>query len=218
MAGSVKNCAYCGETYHRLRKYSEAQWARSNFCSRRCAAKRPTVLTPQEVLFLYIDGRSTTEIGRLLGRSSSNIADIIVEAGGSIRTMSEGKRLSHSRLEVREKISRAHTGRSCPTHVRAILRELVGPKNHSWKGGVTSNGRYLSYTRSVANGENAGKLVHRAVVEASLGRRLATDEHVHHRDRSTMNNNIENLEVLSAREHARLHAKETCFWKNRYAE
>lgn len=46
---------------------------------------------------------------------------------------------------------------------------------------------------------------HRLVMEQHLGRKLAPDEHVHHRDRDTLNNALDNLEILSRSEHARLH-------------
>lgn len=42
----------------------------------------------------------------------------------------------------------------------------------------------------------------RFLMEQSLGRPLAKNEHVHHIDENPLNNNLSNLEVLSAREHA----------------
>jgi len=44
-------------------------------------------------------------------------------------------------------------------------------------------------------------LQHRLVVERSIGRKLASDEHVHHRNDDKGDNRIENLEVLGLREH-----------------
>ena len=40
------------------------------------------------------------------------------------------------------------------------------------------------------------------MVERHIGRKLESYEHVHHKDGDQHNNNIANLEVLSAREHA----------------
>jgi hypothetical protein len=51
-----------------------------------------------------------------------------------------------------------------------------------------------------------GRHEHRAVAEAMLGRRLRSDEHVHHKDENKQNNLPGNLEVLPAREHLALHA------------
>jgi len=48
---------------------------------------------------------------------------------------------------------------------------------------------------------------HRFVMENYLGRKLYPYEHVHHKDKNTFNNQINNLELLSPSEHARHHGK-----------
>lgn len=49
---------------------------------------------------------------------------------------------------------------------------------------------------------------HRLVMENRLKRYLEKDEHVHHKDENKLNNNIDNLELLSSSEHSRLHKGE----------
>lgn len=49
--------------------------------------------------------------------------------------------------------------------------------------------------------------VHRHVMEQHLGRKLDTSEHVHHRNGNKRDNRLENLEVISAADHARLHGR-----------
>lgn len=46
---------------------------------------------------------------------------------------------------------------------------------------------------------------HRYVMECFLGRALRPEEQVHHKDGNKLNNSLENLEVLSREEHARIH-------------
>ena len=50
-------------------------------------------------------------------------------------------------------------------------------------------------------------LEHRYVVEQALGRKLHATEHVHHKNRNRHDNRLENLEVLDAHAHFKLHAR-----------
>ena len=50
-------------------------------------------------------------------------------------------------------------------------------------------------------------LLHRVVMENKIGRLLEKNEVVHHKDHNKLNNEIENLELLTVRQHAALHAK-----------
>ena len=56
-----------------------------------------------------------------------------------------------------------------------------------------------------------GKVVHRRIAEEKIGRELKAGEHVHHIDGNHFNNTPENIAVLSASEHSKLHAS----WKRR---
>lgn len=50
-------------------------------------------------------------------------------------------------------------------------------------------------------------LVHRKVMEEHLGRKLKTEEVVHHIDGNQTNNVLENLELMSDSQHSKFHAK-----------
>ena len=51
-------------------------------------------------------------------------------------------------------------------------------------------------------------LLHRHIMQQSLGRNLQRWEHVHHINHDTFDNRLENLKVLSNREHGKLTTKE----------
>ena len=56
--------------------------------------------------------------------------------------------------------------------------------------------------------KNGYVLLHRVIMENHLGRLLSKSEIVHHKDKNKKNNSIENLEVLTQSEHAKLHREE----------
>lgn len=55
-------------------------------------------------------------------------------------------------------------------------------------------------------GRKGWRYEHRLVMEEHLGRILATSEHVHHRNGDTLDNRLENLEVLSSSKHTARHS------------
>lgn len=63
---------------------------------------------------------------------------------------------------------------------------------------------YIEYTR----GEHKGRSQHRVVMEQHTGRKLRSDEHVHHRDGNKKNNDISNLQLMTISQHMAHHANE----------
>lgn len=82
---------------------------------------------------------------------------------------------------------------------------LSGESNPAWKGGrfIDEKGYVRIYI-----GNKQYKTEHRVVVEQYLGRTLAKDEHVHHKNGYRNDNRLENLEILSRQEHGKLHGKD----------
>jgi hypothetical protein len=70
---------------------------------------------------------------------------------------------------------------------------------------------YLEITR----GENKGRSQHVVIVEKSIGRRLFRYECVHHKNENKTDNRIENLQLTTIGEHARLHRKKDTHKRNR---
>ena len=70
-------------------------------------------------------------------------------------------------------------------------------------------GYMYCYNPSHPLANKAGKVYeHRYVMSLHLGRWLSTEEVVHHKDKNRTNNNIHNLELTNARDHAISHAIE----------
>jgi hypothetical protein len=68
---------------------------------------------------------------------------------------------------------------------------------------------YINFEKAGAKEQRvAGKKLYRRLVEIKLGRKLEPDEEVHHIDGNHQNNRMDNLAVLTASEHAKVHAVE----------
>ena len=78
-------------------------------------------------------------------------------------------------------------------------------KSGSWKpiGAVYTHPKKGYVLEKVSHGKGRRNWVaqHRLVMERHLGRSLSTDEHIHHIDGAPANNELDNLVIVSRREH-----------------
>lgn len=203
-----KVCEWCGSSFERARKLSDNQWNDRKFCSKKCSGSKLR-LDINEIQSQYKSGLSATEIANSIGCASITIMRLLKSNNVDVRTRPEIGKLSHSKPDVKMKLSIAATGRKLPESAKEKLRERVGDKNHNWGGGLTiSKGGYLVFTNSPANGINRNKHLHVVICEYKYGRKMKKGEHVHHIDGNKLNNHPDNLLILTASDHAKLHAKE----------
>jgi hypothetical protein len=94
-------------------------------------------------------------------------------------------------------------GRYCSVACKGVAQSrLTGEKSPHWKGKPKSNvNGYIRINR--ADGNHIFE--HRYVMEQHLGRPLRSNEHIHHRNHNKADNRIENLQIVSPSEHARMH-------------
>jgi len=86
-------------------------------------------------------------------------------------------------------------------NIATAARKMYGANHPSWRGG-----EYIDdwgYRRIRVDRQYVKE--HRYVMEQHLGRKLLHSEEVHHIDHDKLNNAIDNLQIMSASEHATLH-------------
>lgn len=201
----MKACERCGSNFSRPKKISDSQWEGRKFCGKKCSGMR-RIISDREICDEYMSGKTAIDVGLKFGLSGTHVTRILKDNSINIRSAGESISIGLSKPDVKEKLSISSSNRVMSERSKDKLRSRTGPKNHNWGGGITQTvGGYLAYTDSVENGDRAGRLVHRVIMEEYIGMKLPTNIHVHHKDRNKKNNDFDNLELMTASEHMRHH-------------
>ena len=95
--------------------------------------------------------------------------------------------------------------------IEKIRMSRIGSKNPMWKGGVIFdkfNGRIWIWCPDHPNSNHRGYVAkHRLEAEKKIGRYLRKDEIVHHKDGNKLNDDFNNIEVMTQAEHMSLHTR-----------
>jgi hypothetical protein len=107
---------------------------------------------------------------------------------------------------IKEYFRKLYLGRKTPEETKTKLRISCkgvnrGAKNGMWKGGIKRSGKYIYIT--LAEGIYIGE--HRYLMEKLLGRKLTSNEVVHHINYRRDDNRLENLVVMSKTAHSTFH-------------
>ena len=153
-----------------------------------------------DVVKMYLDGMSIPEVSGAVGFSRSTIRYHLLKAG-VLRSRADGVRNAAKRGRIGSGF-RGKTRVFTEEHKRAISESRKRWAEDNAKGSSVKPSGYVEYTR----GKNKGRSQHRVIMEEILGRKLSSDEHVHHIDGDRSNNDPSNLMVMTASEHAAHHA------------
>lgn len=175
------------------------------------------MVSREELYTLYIDqGKSYTEIAEIHKVAFQTIGKWIKKYGIQPRERTTkgfkfpGRKLSEER---KKKLSVWHTGRKLsPEHRSKVIKNLSKTwKERSYPLGTLVQNHSDGYWE--VKDKEGWVYIHRHIMERIVGRKLAKDEIVHHKDHNTQNNADDNLMILDAFNHLNSHSVK--YFKNK---
>jgi hypothetical protein len=195
----IVNCDYCGKEYQKS-FYKSKAYLKHNYCCKKCSdfarikrviincieCKKSFETTPYKATFKQYCSHKC-HINSRKGKSRSP------EICNKISLGRKGIKFSEQHIK---NLSISHKGK-------------CGTQHPKWKGGSINIGGYIYLNRMNCNSRKTSEMyIKRAryVMEQHIGRCLNSNEIIHHINKNTLDDRIENLAVLSRSEHAKIHA------------
>ena len=147
----------------------------------------------------YQRGASLTELADRHNISVSTVRYHVLKAG-ALRSRSEGVRNAAAAGKIGSGL-RGKSREFSDEHKAALSRARAKWGEENAVGFSIKPSGYREHTR----GEHKGRAEHVVKMEQRLGRRLLPDEHIHHIDGNPLNNDENNLALVTRSGHARLH-------------
>lgn len=161
-----------------------------------------------KVILLYEQGMSIPQVSDETGLARSTIryqlkiANALRSRADGVREAARNGRLGSGMRSKRRTFSNSHK--------KAISDSRQRWAEENSKGTRISSSGYIEFTR----GAHKGRSEHVVKMEERLGRPLMKDECVHHIDGNKLNNDENNLALLTTSGHARLHRREEALTGN----
>ena len=155
----------------------------------------------EKIIDLYVGGLSIPKVSLITSCPQSTVRHHLTNAG-VLRSRSEGILIASKNGELGSGL-RGKKRTFTKEHIENMRKSKLLAGENS-KGRSLKPSGYIEITR----GANKGKLEHRVVMSEHIGRELLSNEDVHHINHNKQDNRVDNLQLLSRHEHAKLHALE----------
>ena len=165
----------------------------------------------EEILSLYYSGKPVKEVAYELNMSTGKAYNILKSLNCDFRR--KGAPIGFKQSDdFCKKLSKRRTGTKSSSDTKNRISESKKCHYDGLNGyGHTkkhNRGYILCYVPDHPNAHSDGYvMLHTVLMEISIGRYLSENEVVHHRDGNRENNNINNLELMTAKEHQSMHMK-----------
>ena len=171
------------------------------------SSKRPKELDDKTWLQLIYQTKNAVQIGEMLGCSAGAVLNAINRL--EIQPHPSGGPSVPDLANNKEWLAEQYKTKTTHEIAKEIGCSQTSIVDHMTNLGIKLNGHGKRWKktkyRMKNNSEGKSMRLSRLIMEQHLGRKLATDEHVHHIDGNTHNDTLENLVVLIKSEHHKLH-------------
>lgn len=162
----------------------------------------------EELKKLYAMGYSMKEIGKKLNMSTGKIYKYIHIYKIEVRNWGSKSDFAKKKISNKQKGKKYALGTKRTEEQRKKLSEARTIKGIGHKK-IRSDGYICIYFPDHPKSTKDGYIMeHDLVMECFIGRWLKDDEIVHHKNKKRNDNRIENLQLMTFKEHASFHMKE----------